>query len=156
MTAPTIRMAVPFTFNLRPTAVPGHLRPTWRITTIVLILSRCHRAGLTLKQLHVVNWALRDTESRETFLATLGGQAPQRPIVRIEPSLGRALELTVTAKLIRRSGARFTLTEQGEALARTIEEDDQLFQVEKEFFDYLGRKLTGKTIESVLEWNLLT
>lgn len=155
MTALTIRMAVPFTFSLRPAAVPGHLRPAWRIAIVVFILSRCHGAGLTLKQLHVVNWALRDAKSRETFLSTLSGHAPQRPIVRIEPSLGRALELTETTNLIKRTGARFTLTTRGATLASTIEDDDEIFSSEKEFFNYLGRKLTGKAIEAVLEWNLL-
>jgi hypothetical protein len=146
---------VEYEFAVRPVAVPGDLRPLWRLATICLILKNCRGAAATLKQLHVLSWALRDGDSREAFLLALGDAAPVRPIVRIEPSLNRALDFAIAERLIVRSSTRLTLAERGLDLVRRIEADPDAFVEEKRFFSMIKKKVTTVMIDHVLVWNTL-
>lgn len=146
---------VPFSFTLRPIQVAGDLRPIWRLASICLILRNCWGNSSTLRQLHVLNWAIRDVENRAVFLAALGDAPPVLPIVRIEPSLNRAVDFALAENLITRASNRITLAERGLAFAKRIEGEPEVFIEEKVFFERIGKKVTTTLIERVLQWNSL-
>lgn len=148
-------LRVEYEFTLRPVAVPGDLRPIWRLATICLMLRNCWGTTATLKQLHVLNWALRDVENRETFLLALGDGAPVHPVVRIEPSLNRAVDFAIGEKLVGRSSTRLALTQRGADFAKRIDSDSEVLVDEKDFFSRIGKKVTAAMIERILVWNSL-
>ena len=150
---------VNYRFTERPVSVAGDLRPLWRFASVCVILSHCRAQTATLKQLHVLNWALRDKANRDLFLATLADAPPVLPIVRIEPSLNRAVDLALGETLIHRinsaTGSRIELADKGASLAKKIEETAEAFAEEKAFFDAIGRKVTSVMIDRILQWNNL-
>jgi hypothetical protein len=146
---------VPFSFTRRPVQVAGDLRPIWRFASICMILRNSWGNGATLRQLHVLNWALRDSENRAVFLAALDDAPPVLPIVRIEPSLNRAVDFALAENLILRKANRLTLAPRGLAFAKQIEAVPEVFVEEKAFFEQIGKKVTAEIIERVLLWNRL-
>jgi hypothetical protein len=146
---------VPYSFARRPVAVAADLRPLWRLGSICLILRNCWGASATLRQLHVLNWALRDGENRSVFLSALQDAPPVLPIVRIEPSLNRAVNFALGEALIARAANRLTLEPKGREFAKRIADTDDLFVQEKAFFAAIGKKVTEKIVERVLWWNSL-
>lgn len=86
-----------FVFRRRPVAIPGDLRPSWRIGLLVQLLRRCCRGGRsTLARLHVLSWGIRTKESRRQLQDALNGHAaPDCLIVRLEPFLNRAVDLAI-------------------------------------------------------------
>src|SRR5690606_16062641 len=87
----------PLIFRSRPEPIPGDLRPLWRIGIILLILDLTSRGGKsTLGRLHVLSWAVRTRETRENLLRVIREEvSPHTLIVRIEPSLNRAIDLAL-------------------------------------------------------------
>jgi hypothetical protein len=146
-------LRVEYEFALRPVPVSGDMRPLWRLATICLILKNCRGGRTTLKGLHVLSWSIRDADNRETFLSALGDAAPVRPIIRIEPSLNRAINVAIGEDLVLRSSTRLELTLLGNEFARRIEVDPQILVDEKAFFTRIGRKVTAAMIDRVLHWN---
>lgn len=134
-----------FVFNQRPESIPGDLRPLWRIGLVLLML---HMASWGKKssfgRLHVLNWALRSDEGRDALLGILNGRLlPGTVVVRIEPSLNRAVDFAHGEGLLRRVGGdRVELTSTGEAEARRILQQDDLFANEREYLKQVGKKLT--------------
>ncbi|MEJ7602010.1 MAG: hypothetical protein WKG01_29205 [Kofleriaceae bacterium] len=146
---------VPFSFTLRPVPVAGDLRPVWKFASICMILRNCWGSSATLRQLHVLNWALRDGQNRAVFLSALDDAPPVLPIVRIEPSLNRAVDFALGEQLITRASNRISLAPRGAAFAEKIEQAADVFTEEKAFFGKIGRKVTATIIERVLQWNSL-
>lgn len=148
---------VQYRFTERPVAVAGDLRPLWRFASICLILSRCRRRTATLKQLHVLSWAIRDQASRESFLGMLQNKPAVFPIVRIEPSLNRAISLALGERLILRrstdSSVRVELSARGATFTKLIDETPEIFTEEKRFFSALDQKVSAVAIDRILQWN---
>ncbi len=139
----------PFTFNERPESIPGDLRPLWRMSLLLLMLfvaSRGKRSSFG--RLHVLNWAIRSDEGRDALLAIVDGHLlPGTIVVRIEPSLNRAVDFAHGEKLIRKIGGdRIELTSKGESEAQRIFEQEDLLCSEREYLDQIGKKLTEKTV----------
>src|SRR4051812_18459426 len=81
----------PFTFRRRPTPISAAMRPLRRIALLVLMLDKCQGGKASHEQLHVLNWALRNSESQHSLVEFLRGDGhPDKPIVRFDPSLDRA------------------------------------------------------------------
>lgn len=78
-----------FLFRRRPIAVPGDLRPSWRIGLLTLLLKRCCRQGRTsLTRLHVLNWAIRTEGNQQALLGLIAGNLrPDALVVRFDPAL---------------------------------------------------------------------
>jgi hypothetical protein len=143
---------VPFTFVSRPRPVPGALRPSWRIPTILLLIRKCWGAKASLEQLHVLNWAIRDAHARETFLGFWRGEIdPDEAIVRYEPALNRALDLAVGLRLVAWTEAkRLTLTEKGRDLLAAIDSDGEVLVEEKAFVGAITSSVTQTGVEKLL------
>lgn len=146
-----------YTFKRRPVAIPAHLRPLWRLGTLCLTLHHCHFKAATLAQLHVLNWAVRDETNRAAFLAAYRGHLPAGPIVRIEPSLTRAINFALGERLLARksSTGHLMLAPRGTVLVGRIQNDDDLFAAEKAFFAEIPKKISGAMIERILDGNVV-
>lgn len=144
----------PFTFQKRPVALPGDLRPDWRLAVLVLILRRCCRNGQsTLRRLHVLNWAIRSARGREAFLRRLSGENyPDEVLVRYEPALNRAIDLARGLGLVTRiSGNRVRLTLAGSRLADDVDELKDVLVEEKMFL----ARIRGQVTETFPDARLL-
>lgn len=134
-----------FIFTKRPISISADLRPGWRIGVIVLLLKKCCRQQRSsFGKLHVLNWAIRTTESRKMLLNVVSGNiVPGVPLVRIEPSLNRAVDFALGERLVRRlSGDKIELTPSGLILANEIDSTIGIFHIEKIFMDEIAQRLT--------------
>jgi hypothetical protein len=141
-------------FNSRPEAIPGDLRPLWRICIILLILYLSARGQKsTLSRIHIINWAIRTKENRDSLRLTLKGDVPpDAAVVRIEPSLNRAIDFALGEGLVENiSGRSIHLTLKGLDIASKLMEQSDLFIEEKIFLKELGgNMLTEQVIKNLL------
>lgn len=141
-----------FRFHRRPTPLPPDLRPTWRIASLVLLLYRCCRnQQSSFLRIHVLSWALRTPDSRAALLSVLAHESEAASlVVRIEPSLNRAIDFAIGDGLLSRpSGSRIRLTTAGVGYAMTIEELPELFQVERHFLADVGFRVTESFVSKM-------
>lgn len=160
---------VPFEFVERRKPLPCDLRPVWRLHVLVLLIQQCRDARASNEQLHVLNWAIRTAETRNTFLQYMQGRrAPNEIVVRLDPSLTRALDFAFAEKIITRNERqlslladeeptkptpyRVLLTENGKKLAEQIKEMDDCFVTEKRFLASIGKKVTQTQVASLFQW----
>lgn len=142
----------PFVFNRRATAVPGDLRPLWRIDLVLLMLRKCCRGGRSsFARLHVLSWASLSPESRSLLVRMLDKEETvESLIVRVEPSLNRAVDLAIGEGLIRRvNGNRYELTPAGVARADTLVETEDCLDEEKAFVEQVGRRVTESLVNEL-------
>ncbi len=142
----------PFIFKSRPEAIPGDLRPLWRIGILLLMLYLASRGGKSsFKRLHVLNSMIRTSENRETLKKLIAGsKSPDAVVIRIEPYLNRAVDLAHGEGLVNRiSGDRISLTPKGEALAMLLQTQSSIFVKEKEFLMAISKSLTERLVDSL-------
>lgn len=141
---------VRFDFTERPSPIPAILRPAWRITSLLLCLAQCRAGKANRKQLHVLNWAARNSEAQKTFLKVLDGTMdPDEAIVRFDPVLDRAVHFAVGEQLVFQSGDQLVMTAKGESLVKAVMKDRECMTEEKEFLRKIGRKLTQAQVEAL-------
>jgi hypothetical protein len=144
---------VPFEFVERPAPLGADMRPAWRIAVLVLVLRKCWGNRATIRQLHVLNWAIRTPEAREAFLQIINGELPpDKATVRFEPSLQRALALAAAEKLCVRVGDKIQLATKGEVLAQSLLAESNVLTDEKEFLDKIRGKITQQRVDALLSW----
>jgi hypothetical protein len=142
-----------FDFLERPSPVSADLRPEWRIGTILLGLTKCRGSRANLRQLHVLNWAIRTPASRRTLIRIFNGElSPDEAIVRFDPTLERALRFAEGEKLIYISGEVVALTDRGESMVKKINADDKCLAWEKDFLDQIKAKISQKRVDAFLSW----
>jgi len=132
----------PLVFRSRPEAIPGDLRPIWRIGIVILMLHLASRGDkASLAKIHVLNWAIQSKENQNSLLQIIDGKiSPDTIIVRIEPSLNRALDYANGEGLIEFiSGKNVHLTPQGKVTAHRLMTKDDLLTCEKNFFREIGK-----------------
>lgn len=144
-----------FKFSPRPSPLAPDLRAEWRLAVIALILKKCWGERATLRQLHVLNWAVRTARSREAFLKMLGRvRNLDDPVVRFEPSLNRALAFALAEELIARdSNGTIRLTAKGGMLADEVMRLRGCLDAEKEFLNNISGKVSQRQIDDLLLWN---
>jgi hypothetical protein len=144
---------VPFDFSRLPVPMPAALRPERRVPLVLLLVAKSHGAGASWKGLQLLNWVVRAPEHADVLMAMREGRdIPDRPVVRIEPMLDRALDLAVGLGLVEQRASRvFCLTDSGN---RIVEELDQssAFAREREVLSRLKGKVTQKQVRQALEW----
>ena len=142
----------PILFRARPVAIPADLRPLWRMRAVLLLRRKCCRQGRSsLARIHVLNWALRTSEAgRQLVQAIEGTVSPDAVLVRIEPSLNRAVDLARGHGLIRQVGGdRIELTPGGRQFAETILNDPVVFGREKHFCERIGLHATEAFVNRI-------
>ena len=150
-------MAIPeldaeFLFRRRPVAVPGDLRPTWRIGLLVLLLKRCCRQSRSsLTRLHVLNWAVRTENNHQALIELVANaRSPDSLIVRFDPAFNRAMDFALGEGLVRRvDGSRIELTSSGDAMADEIAKNEGLYSGEKTFVDEIRQRVTETVVDSI-------
>lgn len=148
-----------FIFKTQPNPICGDLRPFWRIGLIVLMLDELgHGGAASLEKVHVINWALRSEESRNTFMRIIeNGLESDDCIVRFEPALNRALQFASQEKIIElrtlsSGGMTMSLTEQGRKMAASLNKIDDIYSEEKVFFSRMKGKVSQQNITKLLNW----
>jgi hypothetical protein len=148
-----------FTFTRRAYALPGDLRPDWRLSLLVLMLAKTGRGGTaSLEKVHVLNWAVRTHAARKTFLRLLNGNGkPDDAVVRFDPALNRAIafaadEGLVILAAVPSGGMRVTLTSRGTEAAKQLEGVADCFIEEREFFDGVRGRVSQERISELLNW----
>lgn len=144
---------VPFDFVRQPVPVPAALQPERRVPLVLLLVAKSHGSGASWKGLQLLNWVVRSPEHAEVLLALREGRdIPDRPVVRIEPALDRALDLAVGLGLLEQRAARvFRLTDEGREVVVALNDSDAFAQ-EREVLDRLRGKVTRTQVDRALEW----
>lgn len=147
-------LEVPFTFSKRPVAIPGDMRPLWRIALITLFLHISSRgAKSSLTRLHSLNWLSKSQTSRNQLIRLLAKERLDGPIiVRYEPSFNRAIDLATGEGFISRfDGNKLALTPKGARFAKEIESDSDTLELEKVFLRELGKRFTEAISSSITD-----
>ena len=142
----------PFSFTEPKQAVPAEVRPQWRLPALLMILDKCRGRRATWQQLHVMNWAIRNEETRATFSALLAGElAPERVIVRYEPSLSGVVDLAAGLGYATWTNGRLLeLTERGTAAIEQVQGHEAL-TVESDWLSTIPGAITQQTISAAVE-----
>lgn len=143
-----------FTFSNKPIPIPADLRPDWRVALILLLLSNCCRGKkISLKKLHVLNWAVRTNESRCKFLQLITGTvSPDDVLVRYDPGLDRAVDVALGENLVDRvQGDKIQLTAKGHSAAKFFIGIPDFLSEEQEFMNTICRQLTEKRLMEMVD-----
>lgn len=141
-------------FSKRKSNIPGDLRIVWRLNVLCLILERGRSNKLALEHLHVLWWAIRTGRNRNLFLRWLSGERrPDELLVRFDPSLSVTVDFALGQGLVELTSSRaIKLTVSGLAYAQVANETTQALEVERAFLEELPTNITGRQLQSLLEW----
>src|ERR1051325_2039523 len=134
-----------FIFRSRPSPLPPVLRPAWKISVLIMGLSKSGWAGrMSLTKAHVLNWAVRDETTRQTFVRMLAGDRRLEDVpVRFDPSFNRALDFAAAEKLVsfdrKTTGLIIELLPEGWKLAEELEGHEDCLNAERDFFNQIRR-----------------
>lgn len=133
--------------------LPGELRIAWRLSLILITLKRCRGRRASLAKLHLLNYGMKSPETMAMALAVLRKQKPATDlVVRIEPALGRALDLVRGEGLVELvSGKTYRLTLRGDQAAEAILKDVSLFRTERAFLAIAAPLATEEVVGDVLK-----
>lgn len=137
----------PFVFHERPISVAADSRVIWRVPLLLMLTRSCRGEKATQEQLHVLNWAVRSSDSAERLASFLAGDLrPEEAVVRFEPALNRALALARGLELLGWEGRYWTLREPAREILAAIDGDDDLMSEQKALLGGLDRLLTQKAV----------
>lgn len=146
----------PFVFRERPTPVPGDLRMSWRFALNLLILNKSRRNRSSLARLYILNDAARSQEDADLLGEILVGEARLSAWrIKVEPALGRALDLMVGEGLLvwatvaDRLGVELAPT--GLAIANDIVNEKDILALEKQQIDTFAPKITETLVTEFLK-----
>lgn len=150
-------LLVPVVFRQQPRPLDARHRVAYRTALLMLILNRFNRSAARLDNLHLLTWATRSGRTRAIVQSWWAGRRPANIATqRLDPDLQVTLNLTLVDGLIHFTGARrdrVELTENGKSLARLIEDEPSLLDLEKHFLGSLGQ-LSDSKITRVLGGSL--
>ena len=152
-TLETLLIDVPFDFVRQPDPIPASLRPERRVPLTVLLVAKSHGGRASWTGLQLLNWALRHPAHAELLFALRERRdIPDRPVVRFDAALDRALDLAVGLGLLLQENARvFKLTESGRRVVDEVVSSDA-FRPERDLLDQIKGKVTQKEVARLLEW----
>ncbi|MCA0939334.1 hypothetical protein LCM28_05545 [Salipiger pacificus] len=142
-------------FKVRPKAISGDMRITWRVSVVLLMLNYSRSKRASLAKLHILNDALRSERSRGHLEVVLAGNAPLFSwAIRVEPAFARALDFLVAEGLAEwvvaseRTSAQ--LTKKGKTAAEKILSEEDLFSSERSFLKKSAMPLTENLVNGIL------
>jgi len=144
-----------FSFERKPSPVPGDLRIGWRLPLTLLMLYSSHGKKASLAKLNLLNDALRSERSREKLGKIIRGEtALIEWRMRVEPAFGRNVDLMTGGQLaewrIANGKAAICLTDKGKEVAKQLDKDDNSFVTEKAFLKEFSKKITEGFVTQVL------
>jgi hypothetical protein len=133
--------------------MPASLRPERRVPLLLILVEKCHGSGASWKSLQLLNWVVRNSEHAKVITALRGGSdVPDKPLVRFEPALDRAIDLAVGLGFLEvKAGRVFKLTAVGRSLLREVHESNA-FRFESSVLREISGKVTQKEVVRILEW----
>ena len=142
----------PITFARLADPIPAQFRPERRIALCLLLIDKSWGARAGWKALHVLNWAVQQAAHIDVLRGLRNPASTlDRPIVRFEPALDRALDLGVGLGFIERRGLNYELSDEGRHALQQIQ-DSGAFRVEIDALRQIKGKVSGKEVEQLLEW----
>lgn len=143
-----------FSFQRRPTPVPGDLRIAWRVALILAMLgcSRSNRASLA--KLHILNDVVRSDGYDRLKLALAGDQNQLPWSFRVEPAFARAIDFVVGERLAtwtKTTGrAALQLTKSGIESAIAVLNLEEALVVERAVVGELATTITETRVGNLL------
>lgn len=144
---------VGFEFTSLPTPIPASLRPSRRIALLLILVEKSHASGASWKGLQLLNWMVRDPRHAELVNALWEDRdIPDRPVVRFEPALERAIDLAVGLDLVQVTASRaIRLTAKGKTIVEAIGQCP-VFERERAILGQIPGKVTRTAAERALQW----
>lgn len=144
-----------FSFERKPSPVPGDLRIGWRIPLTLLMLNYSRGKRASLAKLNLLNDALRSGRSREKLSRIIRGEtALIEWRMRVEPAFARNIDLVTGGQLaewmVANGKAAICLSDIGKDIAKKIEDDDESFLAEKAFLREYASKITEGFVTQIL------
>jgi len=111
---------------------------------------------MSLRKAHVLNWAVRDSFSRDQFLRMINGNRRLEDVaVRFDPAFNRALDLAAGDRLVslerKTTGLIIQLLPAGYRLAEDLEKHKDCLVSERAFFETI-KKVSEERIRELLDW----
>lgn len=143
----------PLNFKSQANPIAPGFRAQRRVPLCLLLVQKSWGERATWKSLHVLNWAIQSERRLSLVLGFRQAKdLPDRPIVRFDPALDRALDLAVGLGYLERpANGSFQLTDKGrEVIADVIEAD--VLTDERAALASIKGKISGAEVEKILEW----
>lgn len=138
-------------FSKRAMPVLPEVRPIYKVSQLVLILSTCSRSNKSsLMRLHLLNWLIADSSRVDVCFSS---KIPKFPEVwGVDPMLNIAIQLAISEGLIEKNSSGFELTVYGIVFAKAISAEKELGE-ELSVYEKIGKQITEKKItELVNKW----
>lgn len=140
-----------FYISERKEFVSCDLRPAWRISLLLLILRLVGRGSKASRnKIHIVNWALKNGEHVESYLAYIESGKGKRPFINLDPAMDKAIDYALYSKLLTIENNRVTLTAEGIEIANKLKKSD-VFGNEKKLLDRLKSALSEEKVKKAFE-----
>lgn len=142
----------PFELTPRPDPVPGDLRLAWGLALLVLILGTSRGQRASLQKLHFLAHSARTASTRDAARRVFSRAArPGDFLVRVEPSLNRAIAWAKGARLVDfERGRTLKLTGEGRAAFHVLNSAENILAEEKAFIESIARLATERSIEKIM------
>jgi hypothetical protein len=121
------------------------------MSVLALLLGKCRGNTASVKELHVLNWALRNVPARESFLRAYTGKSrPGDVTLRFDPTLDRTIDRARGESLVQwTTNGRLRLTPSGERLLAALLDSEALTD-ERAFLDEIPGRLTQARIDQMV------
>ncbi len=121
-------------FQPRPVLLAAADRVVWRLSLLVLILSKFRSQRARVEHLHLMFWALGTSTTRALMASWWKGlRQPDLATVKSEPRLEVTLSLAVAEALVRiLANGKAELTPRGKKFAQTLDSSEDVLVQEKE------------------------
>lgn len=142
-------------FNSSGTPIEPELRPIWRISILVIILSKiCRGSTASLKKLQVIYAVISSQDKREMYLLK---RLKAEINVRFDPLLDRAISIGIGEGILEFNSAKsITLTKKGNDFSSYIYKYKELFVDEKSFLDKVNKaEFSDEKIDMLLYRGLI-
>lgn len=144
-----------FSFRDRPVPVPGDLRIGWRVPVLIFSLYASRGKKASLAKLYVLSQAVQSPSSQDLLNSIASRETPANQWrVRVEPALGRAVDLLVGDKLAswltiaNRTGVQ--LTQQGISAGDALSEQSDSLEMEKAALRHFGQVITEALVSQII------
>ena len=144
-----------FSFERKPSPVPGDLRIGWRIALTLLMLNYSRGKKASLAKLNLLNDALRSERSMEKLSKIIrGNTALIEWRMRVEPAFARNMDLVTGGQLaewmVANGKAAIRLTDKGKEVAKKLEDNHDSFVAERTFLREFSSKITESFVTQIL------
>jgi hypothetical protein len=144
---------VPYEFVRQTDPIPASLRPQRRLALLLLLVDKCRSGKASWKTLHLLSWTVQSPDRVALIMALRAGQdLPDRPVIRFEPALDRAIDLARGLGLLRRNAnGTYEMTKEG-VQGLTEINSTPVLELEKAALRDLGRSFSAAEVGRLLEW----